>query len=137
PGARSFVAWLRGEYRFFAVPVVALVEDTAEPAFREALTAGADDAVSMADLAAVGRLVDQVRAHCPDEPTRPAQIKALIVHADPLRRKILGRTFRLGGFDPNFAEDVQEAGDRLRQDPSLRVVVYGAQADEEDLGGAV
>ncbi|MCA9581275.1 MAG: PilZ domain-containing protein, partial [Myxococcales bacterium] len=135
--AQSFVAWLRGEYRFFAVPVIAMVPTPEEASYQRALAAGADDVVAVTEVKALSDLATEVRTRFADAPARPAVVRTLIVSPSADRRRLLGRTFRLAGFDPTFAEDVQDAADRLAVDRQVRLAVLATEPDEKDPGGLV
>lgn len=134
-GLEAFVAWVRGEARLFAVPIVVVVPSLDEDAFSEAHASGADDVVVARDDDAITRRLVHLAEY--DPAARPAitQGRAVVGHAEMGRRRVLGRILRQAGFDVAFAasEDEVVAVSRGPFAPTL-LVLSDALAGGVELG---
>ncbi|HJL00621.1 MAG TPA: hypothetical protein RMH85_32145 [Polyangiaceae bacterium LLY-WYZ-15_(1-7)] len=107
PGAHRFMEWLRSHPRLLSLPTLFLVEEATTDAFVEAHAAGADDAVVRTDATMIQRRIASLkgfRAKRPDV----TQGRALVAISDSRERRLLGRYVRWAGFDPCFAETLEE-----------------------------
>tara|TARA_B100001750_G_scaffold204020_2_gene180180 strand:+ start:109 stop:2316 length:2208 start_codon:yes stop_codon:yes gene_type:complete len=100
----------RADPRFHQVPVIALVDYVAEGPFRDALVAGADDAVARSDRAALTRRIATLRGATPTQGQRQGDRGTiLLVDGDQERRRLFGRTLGRTGLDVRFASSLEEA----------------------------
>jgi CheY-like chemotaxis protein len=123
-GAAEVVPWLRGEARYFAVPVVALVPDATGPAYVEAFGCGADDVIVRSDFAALTRRVESVKVFDPARRNDATRGSAVVAEAEEGRRRLLGRLLRRAGFDVAFASSGNDlvANIATFSDPRLIVI---------------
>ena len=110
-GAEDFVTWMRGEARFFSVPVVGVVPTISDAAFSEAHSVGADDVVQSSDTSGITRRVLGLATYDPDVRPPISKGRALVAHPDLSRRRVLGRILRQAGYAVAFAEQAAELVD--------------------------
>ncbi|HJL16548.1 MAG TPA: PilZ domain-containing protein [Sandaracinaceae bacterium LLY-WYZ-13_1] len=117
------MAWIRGQGRLFGAMVVAVVPAPSDHAFSEVVAAGCDDVVLQGDLGALTRRAAVL--HDYDATARPpaTQGKAIVAHPSVHRRRVLGRTLRLAGFDVAFAEREEEVERHCEDDATPALVV--------------
>jgi CheY-like chemotaxis protein len=107
-GAPAFVAWIRGEARFFSVPLVLMVPPIDDAAYTDAHALGADDVIAVGDTDGIRRRLLNLVDFDPDVRPPITEGTVVIAHADLARRRILGRTLRQAGFDVMFASNTAE-----------------------------
>ncbi|MEM1415886.1 MAG: PilZ domain-containing protein [Myxococcota bacterium] len=124
----GFVAWVRGEARLFTVPVILIAPVASDAAYNEAQALGADDVVVEGDVGGVTRRL----ANLVDFDPRARPITrigtAVIAHAAPRRRRLLGRILRMSGFNLAFAQDADE----LVRVASTPLAATGTHAEQSD-----
>jgi CheY-like chemotaxis protein len=117
-----FVGWVRGQSHLFAVPVVALLPQVDNAAFLNAYSRGADDVVVADDDRGIASRVQRLAEYDPLQRPAPSRGKVIVAHPDDVRRRLLGRILRVGGYDVNFARTATELGER----PDARLIVAAA-----------
>lgn len=114
---------LRNQARFFATPIVALVPHASDAEYQTAYSAGADDAMSRADLGGITRRLANLRDRPHDMRPPNTQGHALVAFPDILKRRIVGRTLRNAGFNVSYAEAWRELERTSKQDPPPTMLV--------------
>ncbi len=119
----EFVAWLRGQDRFFSVPVFAVVPNICDQAFRETNAFGVDDTLGNRDMGAFTRRVAVLSAF--NATVRPPIIQGnvVIAHSDRQQRRLFGKTMRNAGFNLVFASDQIELKRSFQIVPTPRIVI--------------
>ena len=102
------MTWLRGDPALMGTLVVAIATAPSDRAFADAHAAGCDDVVLQGDLGAITRRAAAVAAYDPTSRPAASQGRAIVAHPSDHRRRLLGRTLRLAGFDVCFAERSDE-----------------------------
>jgi len=123
PKTAELIPWLRGESRYFAVPVVALVPRAVDQAYVEAFSTGADDVVVRADHGALTRRVAALSGLDPSKRHDPTRGTAVIAEERMDRRRLLGRLLRRSGFDVAFAASGNELLSTIAAIEDVRVLV--------------
>lgn len=117
-----FVGWVRGQPHLFAVPVVALMGRVDGTTFLAAYSRGADDVVLEEDDRGIASRVLRLSEYDPVQRPAPTRGRVLVAHPDDVRRRLLGRILRVGGYDVSFARSAAELGDK----PDVRLLVAAA-----------
>jgi CheY-like chemotaxis protein len=117
------MTWIRGRAHLFGAMVVAIVPSPSDHSFAEAVAAGCDDVVVQGDLGAITRRAAVLERY--DATARPptSQGRAVVAHPSVHRRRVLGRTLRLAGFDVLFAESEHEVERHAAADEPPALVV--------------
>ncbi|MEM6960883.1 MAG: PilZ domain-containing protein [Myxococcota bacterium] len=102
----SFIGWIRGEARFFGVPIMVEVPAANDRFFTLSHAHGADDVLVAGDSGGLTRRLANLRGTTQNEKPPTNQGKVVIAHAEERRRRVLGRTMRLAGFDVHFADSI-------------------------------
>lgn len=123
PYTAELIPWLRGESRYFAVPVVALVPRAADLAYVEAFNTGADDVVVRSDYGALTRRIAALRSFDPAKRHKPPRGSAIVAEARGERRRLLGRLLRRAGFNVAFAASGNELVSTVAALDDARVLV--------------
>jgi CheY-like chemotaxis protein len=117
-----FVGWVRGQSHLFAVPVVALMNRVEGTLFLAAYSRGADDVVLADDDRGIASRVLRLAEYDPLQRPAPTRGRVLVAHPDDVRRRLLGRILRVGGYDVSFARSAPELGEK----PDARLLVAAA-----------
>jgi CheY-like chemotaxis protein len=118
---------LRGESRYFSVPVIALVPRAVDQAYVEAFSTGADDVVVRNDHGALTRRVAALSSFDPAKRHDPSRGTAVIAENRGDRRRLLGRLLRRSGFDVAFAQSGTELVSTITAIGDVRVLVLSEQ----------
>jgi len=125
------LTWIRSQARLFGAMVVSIVPAPSDRAFAEACAAGCDDVIVQGDLGAITRRAAVLTHYDPTARPPTTQGGAIVAHPNEHRRRILGRTLRLAGFDVRFAEDAAELERVCRQgsEPTMFVTADSLPPD--------
>jgi CheY-like chemotaxis protein len=110
---RAFLTWMRAQPALFPIPVVVMLPDVSDAAFKQAHQHGADDAMSIHDTTGMTRRIAQLAEFDPLVRPPPTRGRVVIACAEDRSRVMLGRILRIGGFDVAFARtaaDIHAAG---------------------------
>lgn len=113
------MTWLRTDPVLMGTLVVAIVPAPSDRAFADAHAAGCDDVVAQGDLGAITRRAAAVAAYDPTSRPAASQGRAIVAHPSDHKRRLLGRTLRLAGFEVCFAERADELA--CAKEPALLV----------------
>lgn len=104
----AFAAEVRGDARLFGSLLVAVLPSMSETTYVKAYEAGVDDVVSSSEVGALTRRIRRIGDWDPQARPDADQGRVLIAHTRPDRRRVLGRTLRMAGFDVTFAASPNE-----------------------------
>src|SRR5690606_8013985 len=108
------------------------VRDASEEAIQAAFAAGADDVVPRHKLSVLARRVD-IALRAKSTPTmRAPAYSALIIGTDIEKRRLYGRTLRVAGYAPAFAQSMEDAAERLNADRHDLAVVLASEGAPTD-----
>lgn len=123
--ARDFISWMRSDVRLYAVPVIAMVDSAARQAFDDAYAAGADDVVARRRMNVVARRVEVALRTQSATTLRAPAYSALVIGTNVKSRRLLGRTLRVAGYSPSFADSLEDASERIvRDNHDIAVIVH-------------
>lgn len=125
------MTWLRSDAALMGTIVVAVVPAASDRAFADAHALGCDDVVVQGDLGAVTRRAAALASYDPTQRPVASQGCAIVAHPNEHRRRLLGRTLRLAGFEVCFAERTGELTGSCASEATLLV------AAESLAGGAL
>lgn len=99
----QLVEGVRARGELFGALIVAIVPSPNDGAFREAVELGCDDVILQGDLGGVTRRAAIFGDYDPTRRPAADQGSAIVAHPDDHRRRMIGRTLRLAGFEVRFA----------------------------------
>jgi DNA-binding response OmpR family regulator len=133
PQIAELVAWVRGEARLFAVPIILLVPDTDDRTLVEAFTVGADDAIPRSGFEELTRRVENLAGFDPQRLAPPSRGRLVLAHPDESRRRLLGRLMRRAGFDVAFAGSGKELITNIGGLGDVRLLVASSDLPPEGI----
>lgn len=102
------LSWIRSEAALAGLIVVAIAPAANEGAYAEAHAMGCDDVVLLGDHGAITRRAAALAGYDPTARPPATAGRAIVAHPALDRRRLIGRTLRLAGFDVLFAESSDE-----------------------------
>lgn len=133
----ALIAWIRGDGRWFSLPVVLQVPAATDPVFVQAHQLGADDVLVAGDAGGLTRRLANLAAFDPRARPPLTQGRAIIAQHDEQRRRVLGRIMRQAGFDVAFAAHGEELAQVAGQGDAPALLVGSDALAGGDVLGAV
>jgi CheY-like chemotaxis protein len=127
----GLMTWVRTEASLVGLLAVAIVPVASDHAFAEAHWLGCDDVVVQNDLGAITRRGAVLKNYDPSLRPAVTQGRAVIAHENDHRRRILGRTLRLAGYDVVFAANAAELAESCAKENPPALVVSAAAISSE------